>query len=221
LKWGGFPSISTEPSVSLKKEVLKNYLDIIIFRDIAERYNVRNTHLLKLIINYVLTNFASEFSVNGFIKKFQKEYRLNKETVFTYFSYLEDVGFLYYLPRFSYKYHQRYITKKNYIIDNGFIMLLSFSGMEISGRLLENLVFTELTKQEKKLFYYKDQTDYECDFVVTEEEKVVNAIQVCYKLSPQNRDREIRGIVSAVKKFDLNEGIIIAGGEEEDIRESS
>lgn len=221
LKWGGFPRVAMEKSADLKKEILKDYLEMIIFKDIAERYGVRNTHLLKLIINYVLSNYAVEFSVNGFINKFQKEYRLNKDTVFSYFSYLEDVGFLYYLPRFSYKCHQRYITKKNYIADNGFILLLSFRGMEIPGRLLENLVFTELLKQGKDIFYYKDPKEYECDFIVTENEAVVRAIQVSYKLSPQNREREIRGIISALKAFGLNEGIIITNDDEEEIRESS
>jgi predicted AAA+ superfamily ATPase len=193
---GGFPRVAIEKSDHLKKEILKDYLEMIIFKDIAERYGVRNTHLLRLIINYVLSNFAVEFSVNGFIKKFQKEYRLNKDTVFTYFSYLEDVGFLYYLPRFSFKYHQRYVSKKNYIADNGFILLLSFRGMEISGRLLENLVFTELLKRKKELFYYKDSNDYECNFVLTENETVLEAVQVCHKLTSENRDREIRGIIS-------------------------
>ncbi len=219
LKYGGFPRVIMESQVNRKKEILKDYLDMIIFKDIAERYAVRNTHLLKLIINYALSNFATEFSVNGFIKKFQKEYRLSKETVFTYFSYLEDIGFLYYLPRFSYKLHQRFITKKSYIADNGFIMLLAFRGMEIIGRLLENLVFMELLKRKKTIFYFKDSNNYECDIVVTENETVTEAIQVCHKLTDANRDREVRGIISTMKEFGLENGLIITTGDEEEIKD--
>ncbi len=221
LKYGGFPRVILENQGNRKKEILKDYLDMIIFKDISERYAVRNTHLLKLIINYALSNFATEFSVSGFIKKFQKEYRLNKETVFTYFSYLEDIGFMYFLPRFSYKFHQRYITKKNYIADNGFIMLLAFRGMDITGRILENLVFTELLKRKKNIFYFKDTNNYECDIVVTEDERVTQAIQVCHKLTGTNRDREVRGVISALKEFGLESGIIITTGDEEEIKESS
>lgn len=221
LKYGGFPRIILENQANRKKELLKDYLDMIIFKDISERYAVRNTHLLKLIINYTLSNFATEFSVNGFIKKFQKEYRLNKDTVFTYFSYLEDIGFMYFLPRFSYKFHQRYITKKNYIADNGFIMLLAFRGMDITGRVLENLVFTELLKRKKNIFYFKDANNYECDIVVTENEKVMQVIQVCYKLTDANREREVRGVIAALKEFGLDRGIIITTGDEEEIKESS
>jgi predicted AAA+ superfamily ATPase len=221
IKWGGFPRVVLEKNTTRKKEILKDYLEMIIYKDIAERYGVRNTHLLKLIINYALSNFAAEFSVNGFIKKFHKEYRINKDTVFTYFSYLEDIGFLYYLPRFSYKLHQRYVTKKSYIGDNGFILLLSFRGMEVPGRLLENLVFTELLKGGKNIFYYKDSNNYECDFIVTEAEQVIEAVQVCHQLTADNREREVRGMISALRAFGLQKGIIITSGDEEEIKVDS
>jgi predicted AAA+ superfamily ATPase len=220
MKFGGFPRVALEEPEHRKKSILKDYLDMIIFRDIVERYDTRNIHLLRAIINYLLANFASEFSVNGFIKKFKKEYQPNKVTVFNYFSYLEETGFLYYLPLFSFKVHQRYISKKNYIGDNGFISLLAFRGMEISGRLLENLVFTELNKLDKTLFYYKDSRGYECDFLITEEEQVRETLQVTHKLTRENREREIRGLLSALKVFGLTEGVIITSGQSEAFRES-
>ena len=221
LKYGGYPRVTLEKSEHRKKDILRDYLNMIIFKDIVERYDVRNTHLLRAIINYLLANFAAEFSINSFIRKFQKEYQPNKVTVFNYFSYLEDVGFLYYVPLFSYKIHQRYLTKKNYIADNGFILLLSFRGMEIPGRLLENLVFSELNKKGSPIFYFKDPNNYECDFIITEDEKVTQAIQVTHTLARENREREIRGLLSAVKEFGLREGKIITGDHEEEIEESS
>jgi hypothetical protein len=209
LNYGGFPRISLVPSVNMKKEILKDYLDMIVYKDVVERYDVRNTHLLKIIIQYLLSNCASEFSINSFIKKFKNEYRLNKDTVFNYFSYLENVGFIHYLPRFSYKMHQRYLVKKVYIADNGFAQLFVFRGMEITGRLLENLVFTELLKNCEQLFYFKDAKNYECDFIVSENQSVKQAIQVTHTMSFKNRDREISGLIAALKKFNLKKGIII------------
>ncbi|KPA18973.1 ATPase AAA [Candidatus Magnetomorum sp. HK-1] len=215
LNYGGFPRICLVSSVNMKKELLKDYLDMIIYKDIVERYDVRNTHLLKIIIQYLLSNCASEFSINSFIKKFKNEYRLNKDTVFNYFSYLEDVGFIHYLPRFSYKMHQRYLVKKVYIADNGFTQLFVFRGMEISGRLLENLVFTELLKNYRQIFYFKDEKNYECDFIISENQKVKQAIQVTHTISFKNRDREIRGLITALKKFNLKKGIIITTADEQ------
>ncbi len=50
-----------ENSEQKKRELLKDYLEMIIFRDIVERYKVRNTHLLRAIINYLSANFAADF----------------------------------------------------------------------------------------------------------------------------------------------------------------
>ena len=92
--------------------------------------------------------------------------------------------------------------------------------MEISGRLLESLVFTELNKREKTLFYYKDSRGYECDFLITEEEHVKDAIQVTHKLTRENREREVRGLLSAMKAFGLPKGMIITSGQSETFQES-
>jgi hypothetical protein len=85
---------------------------------------------------------------------------------------------------------------------------------------LENLVFTELNKLGKTLFYYKDSRSYECDFLITEEEQVRDAIQVTHKLTRENREREIRGLLSALKAFGLTQGVIITSGQSEEFRES-
>jgi len=214
LNYGGFPRICLVSSDDMKKEILKDYLDMIIYKDVIDRYDIRNIHLLKIIIQYLLSNCASEFSINSFIKKFKNEYKLNKETVFNYFSYLEDVGFIHYLPRFSYKMHQRYLTKKLYIADNGFAQLFVFRGMEISGRLLENLVFTELLKSSQQVFYFKNEKSHECDFIVSKNQTIINAIQVTHSISNKNKDREIRGLLAALKAFNLKKGTIITIADE-------
>lgn len=221
LTYGGFPRVTMEPSHQRKKELLTDYLDMIIFKDIVERYDVRNTHLLRATIHYLLANFAAEFSVNNFLKKFRKEYQPNKVTTLNYFSYLEDVGFFHYLPLFSYKIHQRYLSKKAYIGDNGFIMLLSFRGMEVPGRLLENLIFTELLKRGKQVFYFKNAQSFECDFIITEAEKATEAIQVTYHLNRDNTERELRGLKSALKELGLKKGTIITADNEDEITDTN
>jgi predicted AAA+ superfamily ATPase len=82
-------------------------------------------------------------------------------------------------------------------------------------------VFTELLKQKQQLFYYRDANDYECDFIITADEAVLEAIQVCHRLTSQNRARETRGIISALKAFGIDKGIIITNSDEEEIQEAS
>jgi predicted AAA+ superfamily ATPase len=218
MKFGGYPRVVLESSEVQKKQILQDYLDMIIFRDIVERYAVRNTHILKLIINYVLSNFARDFSINSFIKKFQNEYSLNKDTIFNYFSYLEDVGFIYFVPRFSHKIHKQFLIKKLYLADNGFLQILAFRSSPNRGRILENLIFSELLKSHQDFFYYRDEKNLECDFIVVKDDRVNQAIQVSYDITAENEERELRGLISAMNKFNLNEGLIITNDQEREIK---
>jgi hypothetical protein len=86
--------------------------------------------------------------------------------------------------------------------------------MEISGRLLENLVFTELLKSSQQVFYFKNEKSHECDFIVSKNQTIINAIQVTHSISNKNKDREIRGLLAALKAFNLKKGTIITIADE-------
>jgi hypothetical protein len=93
--------------------------------------------------------------------------------------------------------------------------------MENKGRFLENLVAIELkrmtTESGQELFYW-DNYNHECDFIVKRGNKIKQAIQVCYELTAQNKDREIKGLVAAMHEFKLNEGLILTNHEEDSIK---
>jgi uncharacterized protein len=75
------------------------------------------------------------------------------------------------------------------------------------GRLLENLVYLNFRKKNKKLYYFKEKK--ECDFVVFEGTVCRWLIQVTHELHPDNRDREVEGLVEAMEFFNMDEGYII------------
>jgi uncharacterized protein len=81
--------------------------------------------------------------------------------------------------------------------------------------LLENLVFIELKRRGKEIFYFKEK--YECDFLIREGIKITSAIQVCYELTENNKDQEINGLVEALDKFNLKEGYILTLNNEQEI----
>ena len=66
------------------------------------------------------------------------------------------------------------------------------------------------------VFYYSNEN--ECDFLLVKNKAVINAIQVCYDLNEDNREREIFGLSEAMDKFKLNEGLILTNSQEEDIK---
>jgi len=85
--------------------------------------------------------------------------------------------------------------------------------MRDKGATLENLIFLELIKKGKNTYYYS--SNHECDFLITENEGVSEAIQVCHEISNQDtKNREERGLLDASKEFKLKKGFIITHSEE-------
>jgi predicted AAA+ superfamily ATPase len=105
--------------------------------------------------------------------------------------------------------------KKVYSIDNGLTHVNSASFSEDKGRMLENMVFLNLRRSYRDIFYFREKG--ECDFVVKEGEKIKYAVQVCYELDEENKNREISGLIEAMKKFNLKEGFILTYNQEDKI----
>ena len=84
-----------------------------------------------------------------------------------------------------------------------------------SGRVLENQVFLDLRRHGRQVYYYKGKG--ECDFVVREGSSIVRAIQVCYDLDDNNRDREFKGMIEAMETFNLQEGLLLTSNQDDEV----
>jgi hypothetical protein len=207
---GGFP----EYIRTGLDEVLQNLLVDIISRDIVIRYNIKNPGLITEIAVYLLGNISCEFSYSKLQKIFPAIGSVT--TIASYVHYLEDTYLLFTLPRFNYSQKSRQINpKKIYGIDNGFINVNTTGFSDDHGRRLENYVFLELRKKYREIFYFRERR--ECDFIIKEKTKITKAIQVCFEVNNQNKDREIHGLLEAMNMFDLDEGYILTERQEDTI----
>ena len=108
---------------------------------------------------------------------------------------------------------QQQAPRKVYFVDHVLAKILGFRTSEDHGRTLENIVFVELKRRGHDIFYYRDTR--ECDFVVREGSRTQQVIQVCLELhDPSTKEREVSGLVEAMDKFSLSEGLIITEHEE-------
>ena len=79
---------------------------------------------------------------------------------------------------------------------------------------MENLVFMTFIKNQKEVFYHKKV--HECDFVLREGRKIVEAIQVTLSLQDEAvKKREIAGLLEALEEYQLKEGYIITEEEKD------
>lgn len=97
--------------------------------------------------------------------------------------------------------------KKVYIVDNGLINVGSISASWDVGRKLENAIYWEIRRRTKSIWYLSDNQS-ECDFVYKIDDTSF-ALQVCYELHHDNQEREIGGLIAAMKFFNLREGVIV------------
>ncbi|MBI2451589.1 ATP-binding protein [Candidatus Pacearchaeota archaeon] len=209
---GGFPEYLKLGRANILQELLSD----IINRDIAIRHKIRNVRTLRDLSVYLLTNISKEFSYN----KLKKIFNLGSvNSIISFISYFEDSYLLFAIPKFDYSFKKQIVNpKKIYSIDNGLSIVNSASFSEDKGRLLENLVFIKLRQNYKEIFYF--QENWECDFVIKEGVKITRTIQVCTDLNEDNKAREINGLTGAIKKFNLNEGLILTYNQEEKFKVS-
>ncbi len=216
LIFGGYPAIAKYENEIEKESLLSSYLELIIYKDLVERYKIRNTLLLKNLIKYFVTNMAKTISINSFYESIKNEINASKDAIWEYFSCLEDISFFLTLSKFSYSMKKQINSiKKVYLADNGFKKVYGFNFSEESGRLLENLIFIELKRRNKEIYYYSEKG--ECDFIIKNKLKIAEAVQVCYQLNNVNKEREVEGLVEAMNEFKLNRGLILTYDQEEEI----
>lgn len=210
LSIGGFPAVQELPE-NLHRETLQHYVETVIFRDVVERHGVTNVALLKYLVSTLLKNFASLFSGNKFYNDIKSQgYQIGKDTIYNYMDYLEDAYLIATVPLFTESFRQSQITpKKVYVVDNGLIQANILSETKNYGRLLENQVYLDFRRQNKKIFYYKTKSGYEIDFVTQALDGKKEIIQVVWDLSnSETRLREERALKEAEQELGIKGRLI-------------
>ena len=214
---GGFPEIvNYDQAVYIK--ALQEYIDLIMFRDVIERYGISNTFLLKRLIKFCYTNVSTLVSLNKLYNTFKTEgLNISRNTVYEYISYLEDAFALFTVPIYAQSMREQWRNpRKIYSVDVGFKTAMDYPFPMDTGRVFENIVFLELRRKAEKIYYFKGK--YEVDFYYTSGGKE-HLLNVSYEMeSPATREREIRGLVEAMTRFSLKEGTIVTSEHKELIK---
>ena len=189
---GGLPEVVYED----RKDILQQYFNDILVRDIIFRYRLKFKETLKTLAIYLLTNTSSLTSLYS-LKRAMGERSIN--TIKSYVSYLEESFLLFRLPFFSFSVKRQMLNPfKVYATDTGLRNAVSFQVSSDYGKLYENVVAVELIRRGKEIYYWRDYEQREVDFVVKEGLNVTHLIQVCYKIEdPKVKKREVKALLKA------------------------
>ncbi len=207
MEQGGFPEIL----LTGKKDLLQKYFDDILYKDIIDRHKIRDTNTVKRIAHFLLTNVAKEYTYNSI----RKIFGVSLDLIRQYIAYIEASYLIFSVSMFSHSLKEQSVNpRKVYCVDNGLRNVVGFKFSEDYGRLYENVVFVELKKRLgeslSEIYYWKDKQGKEVDFLVKEGMRTKALIQVCFDVeNPKTKEREVTGLLSAMKNFKLNRGLMI------------
>jgi predicted AAA+ superfamily ATPase len=216
LHQGGFAeTINALPDI--RSRILSDYADLIVYKDIVERHGIKNLTLMKHLVKYCFTHMATGVSVTKLYNDFKSQgFKLGKDTLFDYFSYLEDAFAVFSVPVFrnSVREEQRN-PKKIYAVDTGFKSVFDASLSPDLGRLYENSAFLHLRRKTRDVYYFLQHQEVDFYCRTSDDQCIVN---VSYDIhAPETRKRELNGLFEAMSYFDVKRAWLVTGSHEETV----
>jgi hypothetical protein len=209
---GGFPEAQGLDGRN-RSELLRGYVDMVLFRDVVERHAVTQPVVLRWMVRQLLANAAGLFSVNRFYKDLKSQgLAAGKDTLHAYLGHLQDAFLLQSVAIASDSVRRRQVNpRKVYPIDTGLIPLFDRSGRANLGHALETAVLWELKRRGAEAGYVRTEGGYEVDFLARYPDGRQDLIQVCADLDdPKTRDREIRALLDAREQFPAAAPVLVA-----------
>ncbi len=206
LEKGGMPEVIVFSNEAMLTQVVNDILQ----RDIVNRYNIRKPLELKTLLKFLIANTSNSITYRSIRNNFKIQ---SANTIQKYIEYAEETYLVFTVRRYEKKLKQfDKNPKKIYCVDNGIITKTTPIIHERQGALLENLVALQLKRLGKEFYYYRGRTDVECDFIVPHEKQ---AIQICYQLRDDNRERELKGLCEALDMLSAKQGFLLTLDQED------
>ena len=204
-KWlavGGFPEAQGLDAAS-RAQLLRDYVDVAILRDVVERHDVRNIAGLRSLVRHLLGNAGSLFSVEKFHRALKSQgIAIARDTVHQLLGHLEDCFLVRVVWMEAASERQRMVNpRKVYPVDTGLMPIFDRTGRANLGHALETAVLVELERRGMEVTYVKTADGYEVDFLARTPDGQRELIQVSADLADENTARrELRALLAAAKE---------------------
>ncbi|MDR1342642.1 MAG: ATP-binding protein [Prevotellaceae bacterium] len=203
-RFGGMPFLRHLPlEDSTVNEYLQSIYNTILLRDIAERYKIRNLHLLKVLSRFIADSEGAAFSSLS-ISKYLKSagMAVSPKSILDYADYLKNAMIINQVERYDMA-GKKMLTSggKMYFEDFGLRNAI-VGGFKLTDiqKILENAVYMHLVRQNYKVSVGQLRQQ-EVDFIAEKDGKKCY-IQVAYKLSLQETiDREFGNLLLIKDNF--------------------
>lgn len=207
-QWGGFPAVTLAATLQHKQNILTEYFDDILYKDIVLRHNIRDPALLRNLAVHLLTQTGNLVSFQRIANTFQ----ISNDSSTSYCRYLQESFMIELIPFYSLKaaIRQRH-PQKVHAMDLGLRNAVSMAHSADDGHLTESFVYHSLRRRfGDNVFYWSGVN--EIDFIVREGNTITQIWQVVAgKLDDSEvMKREVQAIAEAQKIFPEAKAFIVA-----------
>jgi len=192
IHYGGLPHLSRlSPEQDIQMEYLQNIISTIIYKDVVQRFGIRNTRFLDQLVRFFADNTGSLFSakrISDFLKS--QKIRISHNQVQAYAGYLCNSFLIDRVERYDIVGKRIFESgEKFYFRDTGIRNAIAGYKPEDINKLLENVVYNHLSYCGYSMNTGKSG-EMEIDFIAEKKAEKIY-IQVCYRLdSPGTIERE-------------------------------
>lgn len=154
-------------------DYLGGVYNTVVVKDIMSRKKLPDVMMLESVIRFAADNIGNILSTKRIADIMTADGRkIDQKTVERYLSALCETFFVYEAKRYNIKGKQLLKTLgKYYLVDMGLRRMLLGSRSFDAGRILENVVYLELLRRQKKVYIGKIDT-LEVDFVTWDEDGI-------------------------------------------------
>lgn len=187
--YGSLPYLNELSDRNEKIEYLNSIWETLLYRDIIDRYKIRNEHILDAVFDFLCSNIGSYVNANKIADTLKSNgYKeITDDTVGNYLEYLCDSFLFYKVLRYDIR-GRHYLKTQNkyYISDLGVRNAkLKFRQIEVTHSL-ENIIYLELIKQGFIVDIGKNY-NREIDFIVCSVDGNQWYVQVAYTLQGEEK----------------------------------
>lgn len=204
LRFGGMPQRFDYESEEDIKAYLKDIFSGIVDKDIYNSRSKFDKESFLTVAKYIISNSSKEFSADSIVSFFNQNNtdKIYRKTIYRYLEKLEQSCLISRVHRYDIATKRNLKSiEKQFVIDNGFLLVANESNQILPSHSLENLVYNELIYRGYDVRIGKTYKG-EIDFVAMKDGKKC-FIQVCYLLSDQRViDREFKAFDS-IKDFSM------------------
>lgn len=200
LRYGGLPyliHLSLEDHIIF--DYLRNIYATILYKDVVNRYKVRNTHFLEQLVKFLADNTGQLFSAKR-ISEYLKSQRVNisVQVVLNYLNFLTKSYMVFQVGRSDIRGRKIFETGEKYYFENLGLRnsVIGFRQSDIS-QILENIVFMHLIAKGYKVSV-GSLDDFEIDFVAEKHDEK-KYFQVTYMMTDEKTTLRETGNLLKIK----------------------